>query len=406
MPRQRVVITGLGVISPLGRNVQEFWNSLSQGMSGIGPIELVDRTRLRFSNAAEVRGYRTEDYFGNGKAGILDRFAQFGLIAAQEAVQASGITWSAKLKECSGIVTGSAMGGQSTEDEAFADLYMRQKTRCNPLAIPRIMTNALTSQISMAYGITGPGFTLSTACSSSNHAIGQAFQMVRDGAIDLAITGGSEAPLSLGNLKAWEAMRVVSQDTCRPFSKFRNGIILGEGAGILVLEAMNLAKARGAEIYGEIVGFGMSSDAHHITQPSSEGAARAIAAALKDAGLQPESIEYINAHGTGTLTNDPTETAAIRAIFGTHADALAISSTKSMHGHALGASGAMEAVATVLSLRNGLLPPTANFIEPDPECNLDVIPNKPRAAQCEYALSNSFAFGGLNAVIAFRRFEN
>ena len=283
---------------------------------------------------------------------------------------------------------------------------MRQKARCNPLAIPRIMTNALTSQISMAYGITGPGFTVSTACSSSNHAIGHAFQMVRDGAVDVAITGGSEAPLSLGNLKAWEAMRVVSQDTCRPFCKSRTGIILGEGAGILVLEAMDLAKARGAEIYGEIVGFGMSSDAHHITQPSSEGAARAIAAALKDAGLQPESIGYINAHGTGTLTNDPTETAAIRAAFGTHADALAISSTKSMHGHALGASGALEAVATVLSLRNGLLPPTANFIEPDPECNLDVIPNKPRASQCEYALSNSFAFGGLNAVIAFRRFEN
>jgi nodulation protein E len=406
MPRQRVVITGLGAICSLGRNVQEFWSSLSQGAPGIGPIELVDRTRLRFSNAAEVRGYRTEDYFADSKAGILDRFAQFGLIATHEAVQASGISWSAQLKECAAIVTGSAMGGQSTEDEAFADLYMRQKSRCNPLAIPRIMTNALTSQISMAYGITGPGFTLSTACSSSNHAIGQAFQMVRDGAVDVAIAGGSEAPLSLGNLKAWEAMRVVSQDTCRPFSKSRNGLILGEGAGILVLESIDLAKARGAKIYGEIVGFGMSSDAHHITQPSPEGAARAIAAALKDAGLPPETIGYINAHGTGTLTNDPMETAAIRAAFGVHADALAVSSTKSMHGHALGASGALEAVATVLSLRHGLLPPTANFVAPDPECDLDVIPNKPRPAQCEYALSNSFAFGGLNAVIAFRRFES
>jgi len=220
----------------------------------------------------------------------------------------------------------------------------------------------------------------------------------------MAITGGSEAPLSLGNLKAWEAMRVVSQDTCRPFCKSRNGIILGEGAGILVLESLDLAKARGAVIYGEIVGFGMSCDAHHITQPSPEGAARAITAAMKDAELPPEAVGYINAHGTGTLTNDPSETAAIRAAFGAHANALAVSSTKSMHGHALGASGALEAVATVLSLRNGLLPPTANFLDPDPLCDLDVIPNKPRAAQCEYALSNSFAFGGLNAVIAFRCF--
>jgi nodulation protein E len=406
MARRRVVITGLGVVSSLGKNAQEFWGSLSHGISGIGPIELVDRTRLRFSNAAEVRSYRAEDYFGDGKTGILDRFAQFGLIAANEAVRAAGISWSEKLKETTGIVTGSAMGGQSTEDEAFADLYLRQKTRCNPLAIPRIMTNALTSQISMTYGITGPGFTVSTACSSSNHAIGLAFQMIRGGSINVAITGGSEAPLSLGNLKAWEAMRVVSQDTCRPFSKSRSGVILGEGAGILILEEMDFARARGAEIYGEIVGFGMSSDAHHITQPSSEGAARAIAGALKDAGLLPHTIGYINAHGTGTLTNDPTETAAIRAIFGAHADALPVSSTKSMHGHALGASGALEAIATVLSLRNSLLPPTANFIEPDPECNLDVIPNTPRQMQCEYALSNSFAFGGLNAVIAFRRFEN
>jgi nodulation protein E len=403
MPRKRVVITGLGVIASPGRNIREFWDSVSQGIPGIAPIEIIDRARLRFSNAAEVRGYRTEDHFSDSRAALLDRFAQFGLVAAREAIDASGITWSAELKERTGIITGSAMGGQTTEDEAFADLYMRQKNRCNPLAIARIMTNALASQISMEYGITGPAFNLSTACSSSNHAIGQAFQMVRDGLIEVAITGGSEAPLSLGNMKAWEAMRVISSDTCRPFCKSRNGIILGEGAGILVMESLELARARGATIYGEVVGFGMSSDAHHITQPSAAGAARAIAAALKDAQLQPEIIGYINAHGTATQANDPTETAAIRTVFGAHADALAVSSTKSMHGHTLGAAGAIEAVATVLSLHKGLLPPTANFIDPDPECNLDVIPNEPRRAQCEYALSNSFAFGGLNAVIAFRR---
>jgi nodulation protein E len=405
MPRRRVAITGLGVISALGRNVQEFWSSLSQGISGIGPIEIVDRARLRSQNAAEIRGYRTEDFFENSRASILDRFAQFGLIATHEAVHASGVTWSAALQERTGIVTGSAMGGQTTEDEAFADLYLRQKARFNPLTIPRIMANALASHISMEYGIIGPAFTFSTACSSANHAIGQAFWMVRNGLIDMAIAGGSEAPLSLGNLKAWESMRVVSRDTCRPFSKARNGLILGEGAGILVLESLELAKSRGATIYGEIVGFGMSSDAHHITQPSPAGAGRAIKAALEDADLRAEMIGYINAHGTGTQANDPMETTAIRNIFGGHADALAISSTKSMHGHALGAAGALEAIATVLSLRNGILPPTANFTEPDPECNLDVIPNKPRKAQCEYALSNSFAFGGLNAVIAFRRYE-
>ena len=403
MPHRRVAITGLGIIASSGRNIAEFWASLSKGISAIGPLEVVDRSRLRFQNAAEVRAYRTEEYFPDSRASILDRFAQFGLIAAHEAIEAAGIKWSTELRERTGIVTGSAMGGQSTEDEAFADLYLRKKTRFNPLSVPRIMSNALASHISMEYGIVGPAFTLSTACSSSNHAIGQAFWMVRDGLIDMAVTGGSEAPLSLGNLKAWEAMRVVSPDTCRPFSKSRNGIILGEGGGILILESWDNARARGAPIYGELMGFGMSADAHHITQPSPEGAARAIKAALDDAGLSPEMIGYLNAHGTGTQANDPMETTAIRRVFGKHADSLAISSTKSMHGHALGAAGALEAIATVLSLRNGLLPPTANYIDADPDCNLDVIPNTPRHVQCEYAVSNSFAFGGLNAVIAFRR---
>jgi nodulation protein E len=265
------------------------------------------------------------------------------------------------------------------------------------------MANAVASHISMEYGITGPAFTLSTACSSSSHAIGHAFWMVREGLVDLAVTGGSEAPLSFANLKAWEAMRVVSPDTCRPFSKNRSGMILGEGGGMLVLEPWEAACARGAKILGEVVGFGMSSDAHHITSPSAEGAARAVRAVLSDAGLQPETIGYINAHGTGTAANDSTETTVIRNVFGKHADRLAVSSTKSMHGHALGAAGALEAIATVLGLRNGILPPTANYALSDPECDLDVIPNIPRPAVCEYALSNSFAFGGLNAVLAFRR---
>jgi nodulation protein E len=274
--------------------------------------------------------------------------------------------------------------------------------RVHPLTIPKTMANAGASHISMEFGITGPSFTISTACSSAAHAIGQAFWMVRSGVTDLAITGGSEAPFSVGILKAWEAMRVVSPDTCRPFSKDRHGMILGEGGAMLVLEPLEAARARGARIHAEIVGFGMSADAGHITQPSAEGAARAIRAALRDAALAPEAIGYINAHGTGTAANDPTETSAIRAVFGAHAGRLPVSSTKSMHGHALGASAALECLATALALRDGLLPPTANFREPDPECDLDVIPNQARAAQVEYALSNSFAFGGLNAVLALR----
>ncbi len=403
MPQRRVAVTGLGVISALGRNSVEFWNSISQGVCGIGPIEVIDRARLRFQNAAEVRGYRTEDYFQAERASLLDRFAEFGLIAATEALSLSGIQWTPELRERTAIVTGTSTGGQTTEDVAFWDLYRLQRSRVNPLSIAKVMANALASHISMEHGITGPAFTMSTACSSSNHAIGHAFWMVRNGLADLALTGGSEAPLSFANLKAWEAMRVVSPDTCRPFSKNRNGMILGEGGGMLILEPWDAAQARGAEIYGEIVGFGMSADAHHITSPSAEGAARAVKAALTDAGLSPEAIGYINAHGTGTPANDSTETSVIRSVFGSHADKLAVSSTKSMHGHALGAAGALEAIATILGLRNKVLPPTTNYMEADPACDLDVIPNIPRPAACEYALSNSFAFGGLNAVLAFRR---
>ena len=403
MPRRRVAVTGLGVISALGRNSVEFWSSISQGKCGIGPIEVIDRTRLRFQNAAEVRGYRTEDYFQPERATLLDRFTEFGLIAAHEALRLSGIQWTPELRERTAIVTGTAVGGQTTEDVAFWDLYHLQRSRVNPLSIAKVMANALASHISMEHGITGPAFTMSTACSSSNHAIGHAFWMVRNGLADLALTGGSEAPLSFANLKAWEAMRVVSPDTCRPFSKNRNGMILGEGGGILILEPWDAARARGAEIFGEIVGFGMSADAHHITSPSAEGAGRAVKSTLSDAGLRTEAIGYINAHGTGTPANDSTETAVIRNVFGKHAEKLAISSTKSMHGHTLGAAGALEAIATILGIRNGILPPTTNYSEPDPACDLDVIPNIPRPASCEYALSNSFAFGGLNAVLAFRR---
>ncbi|HZT30998.1 MAG TPA: beta-ketoacyl-[acyl-carrier-protein] synthase family protein [Bryobacteraceae bacterium] len=400
---RRVAITGLGVICALGRNTAEFWESLCAAQSGIGPLESVDTADLRFRNGAEVRGYSHQPYFEDRRADFLDRFAQFAVIAAREAVQDAGIAWTPQLRETTAIVTGACVGGQSTEDTGFLDVYKLGHNRVHPLTIPKTMANAGASHISMEFGVTGPSFTISTACSSAGHAIGQAYWMVRSGIADMALTGGSEAPFSFGILKAWEAMRVVSPDTCRPFSRDRRGMILGEGAAMLVLEPLEAAAARGARIHAEIVGFGMSADAAHITQPSAEGAAKAICGALRDAALRPEQVGYVNAHGTGTAANDPTETRALRLMFGPHAERLAISSTKSMHGHALGAAGAIEAAATVLALREGVLPPTANYSMPDPECDLDVIPNQARHAEVEYAISNSFAFGGLNAVLAFRK---
>src|SRR5215475_675298 len=374
---RRVAITGTGAISALGASTAEFARSLRLGRSGIGPIESSDMTQLRFQNGAEVKGYTHQPYFDDRRADFMDRFAQFAVIAAREAVADVAIEWTPEMRETAAIITGSCVGGQSTEDIGFTDVYRKGLNRVHPLTIPKTMANAGASHISMEFGITGPAFTISTACSSAGHAIGQAFAMVRSGMVDLAITGGSEAPFSFGILKAWEAMRVVSPETCRPFSKDRKGMVLGEGAAMFVIEPLEAAVARGATIHAEIVGFGMSADACHITQPSSDGAA--------------------------TPANDPTETAAIRAIFGAHTDRLPVSSTKSMHGHALGAAAALECLATVIALRDGMLPPTANFNEQDPECDLDVIPNQAREQQVEYAISNSFAFGGLNAVLVLKR---
>jgi len=402
----RVAVTGLGVISALGGNSGEFWQALQAGRSGIAPIQAVDRALLRFTNGAEVQNYSPAQYFDEKEVGLLDRFAQFGALAARQAIAQAGVQWTQQLRESTAIITGSCAGGQTTEDEGFVNLYRNNIPRVNPFTIPRTMENAAASRISLETGVVGPTYTISTACSSSSHAIGQAFWMVRNGAAAMAIAGGSEAVFSLGFLKAWEAMRVVSPDTCRPFSKDRRGLILGEGAAMLVLEPMDAARARGAPVIGEIVGLGMSSDAFHITQPSGDGAARAMRAAISDAGVDPAQIGYINAHGTATPANDATETTAIRKVFGAHAGRLAVSSTKSMHGHTLGAAGAIEAVATLLALQHGVLPPTANFTEPDPTCDLDVVPNIARPAALEFALSNSFAFGGLNAVLAFRRIQS
>src|SRR5271154_1473799 len=404
MASRRIAITGLGIVSALGLDLAENWKSLSEGRSGIGPVNVPDvaGVGLKMQNGAQVRGFDPLKHFQGGKDAQLDRFAQFSVVAAREAFRDSGVELTQELRERSAIVCGSAVGGQATIEAGFEDLWVQGRGRVHPLTIPKTMANAGASHISMDLGLAGPVYTVSTACSSANHAMGQAFRLVRDGVADLAITGGAEAFFTLGMLKAWEAMRVVSPDTCRPFSKDRRGMILGEGGAMMVLEPFEAAKARGAKIYAEICGMGMTSDAHHLTQPTVDGPARAMRGALREAGIAPEEVGYINAHGTGTAGNDPVETRAIREVFGAQADKLAVSSTKSMHGHALGAAGALEAVATVMALYHGILPPTANYLGRDPECDLDYIPNESRAVRVGAALSNSFAFGGLNAVVAFR----
>jgi nodulation protein E len=400
---RRVVITGIGVICSAGRTRDEFLKALRQGRDGISRLEMADEWDLRFQSGGEIKEFDATRYISAKEADMVDRFAQFALVAAQEAVRQSGIEWTRELRENTAIVTGSCVGGQTTENTGFYDVYKMGKTRVHPMTIPKTMANAGASAISLAFGITGPAFTISTACSSSAHAIGQAFTMVRSGMCDCALTGGSEAPFSYGILKAWEAMRVVTPTVCRPFSRDRNGMILGEGGAMLTIESLEHARARGARPIAEIVGFGMSADAHHITQPSAEGAAVAMLKALKDAGIGPEHVGCVNAHGTGTAVNDSTETRALHLAFEKHAPKLLISSTKAMHGHTLGAAGAIESAAAVLGLTNGFVPPTINFNEPDPECDLDYVPNCPRKTESEYAISNSFAFGGLNAVLAFRR---
>jgi nodulation protein E len=401
---QRVVITGIGVISAIGLTRDAFWRSLVDGRCGIRTINSADFEQLRFKHAADVEGFVPEDHLSAKELTLMDRFAQFAVVAAKEAMAQSGLELTPAMREDGAIITGSCIGGRSAEEVGYRELYIHGRNRVHPLTIPLGMSNAGTSHISMQFGIQGPSYTISTACASSGHAIGQAFHMVRSGVAPMAIAGGCEAPLYFGNLKAWEAMRVISKDTCRPFSADRTGLVLGEGAAMLVLEPLDAALARGARPIAEIVGFGMSADACHITQPSAEGPARAMRMALRDAGFAPEQIGYINAHGTATEVNDRTETAAIRLVFGAHADKLAVSSTKSMHAHTLGAAGAIEAAASALTLNCGIIPPTVNYSKPDPVCDLDFVPNAAREQQVEACLSNSFAFGGLNAVLALRTY--
>lgn len=401
---RRIVITGMGVIAPIGQTVSTFSENLFAGTSSIESVGFTYRnSEVRFP-AAPVKGFKAEDWMDAKKSSLLDRFSQFAVAAALQAVRDSGIIFTPETAERAAVITGTGVGGQTTLEESYMKLLNETSSpRVHPFTIPRLMANAGSSQISMATGITGPGFTVASACASAIHAMGVTLHMLRSGLIDAAITGGSEACLTFGTLKGWEALRVMAPDVCRPFSSGRAGMVLGEGAAMFVLETLENAQARGAKIHAELAGFGMTSDAKDITTPDVRGASRAVIQAMKDAQLNSEDIDYINAHGTGTRINDLTETAALKTAFGAQAPRLAISSSKSMFGHALGAAGALEMLATVLAVSKDIAPPTMNYLGPDPECDLDYVPNTARPMKIRAALNNSFAFGGLNAVVAVKK---
>jgi nodulation protein E len=397
----KVVVTGLGCVSSLGMNVPDFWASLCQGRSGIAPLVNIDEGVI-IRLGATVKGYQPESYFSSSELPLLDRFSQFAVLAAREAIHDASLDDSGDYLAEAAAIIGTGCGGKQTDEETYTRLYKEGRSRAHPMTIPRGMLSAAASMVSMDLGIKGPVFSIASACASAAHAIYQGQMMILSGLADIALVGGTDAPFTYGLLKAWEALRVVSNDTCRPFSRDRTGMVLGEGAGMLVIETEEHATRRGARIYTELSGCGLSSDAGHITRPDVGGISLAIHRAIKNAGFKPESIDYINAHGTGTIANDMVETEALHRVFGNHAGKLAISSTKSMHGHALGASGAFEIIATTLAIYGSRVPPTANFTEPGEGCDLDYVPNVAREQKINVALSNSFAFGGLNAVLALQ----
>jgi nodulation protein E len=400
---KRVVITGQGTINALGHDVPSTLEAMREGRCGIGPLELRDVERLSVRIGGQVKGYDPEALFNRQQIALYDRFTQFTMIAARQAVEQSGLSFAGDLAARSGVVLGTAGGGVNTWDENYRSVYEEGKNRVHPFVVPKLMNNAAASHVSMEWNLKGPSFSVATACASSNHAMGLAFHLIRGGGADVMVTGGSEAMLSFGGVKAWEGLRVMSKDACRPFSANRNGMVQGEGAAVFVFEERERAMARGAEILAEVVGFAMTSDAADIVMPNQQGAARAMTGALKDAGIDPSEIGYINAHGTGTAANDKVECAAVANAFGHHADALMISSTKSMHGHLIGGTGAVELLACVMALTDGVIAPTIGYEEPDPECALDVVPNEAREAAVDAVLSNAFAFGGFNAVLALKK---
>jgi len=398
----RVVITGAGTINAMGASVPETLQAMREGQLGIGPLEMRDLDRLSVKIGGQIKDFDPEAHFDRQKLALYDRVTQLVLLASREAMAQSGLEITEELSETTGVVLGTAAGGMNTWDDNFRSVYEEGKNRVHPFVVPKLMTNAAASHLSMAHNIKGPSLTVSTACASSNHAIGLAFHMVRSGMAHVMLAGGGDAMLTFGGIKAWEGLRVMSKTACRPFSANRSGMVQGEGAGVFVLETYEGAKARGAEILAELIGFSMTSDAGDIVMPNQQGAVRAIRGALRDACLDPQDIGYINAHGTGTAANDKTECAAVTEAFGAHAPALMMSSTKSMHGHLIGGTGAVELLACLMALRDGVIAPTIGYEQPDPNCALDVVPNVARQAKVTATLSNAFAFGGMNAVLALK----
>jgi nodulation protein E len=399
----RVVVTGWGVVSSIGHTAASYWSNLARGVSGVADATIVPTDQLAQKIVAEVKNFDPRAHFDDRQVTMLDRVSQFAVVAAREAIAQSGLSFDETLSERTATIIGTGAGGQNTQDDNYKRLYRDNAKRLHPLTIPKLMLNAPASQISMQCGLRGPCFAVASACASATHAIGLAFQMVRSGMATCAVTGGADACITFGTMKGWEAMRVMAPDACRPFSRDRKGLVLGEGAAIVVLESEAHARARSAEILGEVVGFGMSSDAYDLTSPDEGGMVRALSGALTDGRLAATDVQYVNAHGTGTMANDETETMAIKRTFGAHAAKLAISSNKSMVGHALGAAGGLELVATLMAMREQTVPPTINYLGADPACDLDYVPNQPRELAIEAAISNSFAFGGLNAVLAVKR---
>jgi nodulation protein E len=381
--------------------VVDYWAALTAGRSAIKPLAGFDPD-IKIKVGAVVDTFDARQFFKTDEILLLDRFSQFAVISAREALADAGLGDNTSTVSEAAAIIGTGCGGKQTDEETYLQLYKQGRSRVHPLTIPKGMHSAAASMVSYHLGIKGPVFSIASACASSAHAIIQGRMMIQSGLVDVALVGGTDTPFTYGLLKDWEAIRVVSNDTCRPFSIDRTGMVLGEGAAMLVLESGEHARQRGARTYAELAGCGMSSDAGHITRPDVDGISMAMNRALEDAGLNADAVQYINAHGTGTIANDVAETEAVHRVFGAHAQSLMMSSTKSMHGHALGASSAMELVATVLAIDKGLVPPTANFTGPGEGCDLDYVPGTAREHSIDAALSNAFAFGGLNAVIALK----
>jgi nodulation protein E len=398
---RRVAVTGMGVVSPLGTGTDKFWAAIKKGECGVGPIKGISLEHLYITIGGEVPDFDPKIHCKSKAVSLADRFSQYSGAAADEAVQQSGLEVPLKDGERAAAIVGSGAGGLATLEKAYEDIFIHRKKAVHPLSLLRTIGSSASAHVSIDYGIRGPVFGTVSACASAAHAIGIAYQMIRSGAVDVGVAGGSEAAITYGSMRAWQAMRVLSPDGCFPFSKRRNGTVIGEGAGILVLEELEHARARGAAILAELCGFGMTSDAADMVNPDIEGPTRAMQIALDDAALSPGDIDYLNAHGTATAANDINETRAIKKVFGTHANRLSVSSTKSMHAHCLGAAGGVEAVVCIKAMHEGFVPATIGFDEPGAECDLDYTPNESRQREIGYTMSNSFAFGGLNAVLVF-----